>query len=579
MAPHGTDDHDENQVPPPEPPPAAEVSRRAFLQTVGAAGAAGAAGTAGGVVAQGVAVSAQARPAQAPPAQGANTPPVERPYMRIRQEVAENLVKRGIVGYADRLRVQPGETIRFMVSSEVPRYRADIVRLIHGDANPSGPGIKETVVDTPANGEYAGRRQELPLGSYAFVPDHPSLRLTGSFSFTAWIAPTSQRGATPDSFVGIEGVLTKWAGARGGYGIFIDEEGRLALWIRRRLGQDREARRPPAAPAVGAGDSGHERPAAGGDHGLVLRRRHLRCRLRQGRDPPGPAEHLHLRSDPRGHRAVGDNPDAGDQRLAAAHRRLPGSVRTGSTRTSTARSTTRGSTARCSAGRPSRTSEQGLPGPPPLAAWDFAADIESERITDAGPVRLHGRTVNLPMRAVTGHNWDSFEMDYKQARPQYGAIYFHDDDIDDAGWDVGFEFRVPDALKSGMYAARLRGGSFEDYIPFTVRPRKGQPTSARIALLIPTFSYLAYAGTGTSAFRPLSLYSRHSDGSGVCYSSRLRPITNMRPKIADEQPLAVHGRHAPHRLARGEGSSRSTSSPTRTCTSRAPRRSRPTRSC
>ena len=130
------------------------MSRRAFLQTVGAA--AGAAGAAGGAVAQGVAVSAQTPPAQAPPAQGANAPPVERPYMRIRQEVSENLVKRGIVGYADRLRVQPGETIRFMVSSEVPRYRADIVRLIHGDANPSGPGIKETVVDTPANGEYAG---------------------------------------------------------------------------------------------------------------------------------------------------------------------------------------------------------------------------------------------------------------------------------------------------------------------------------------------------------------------------------------------------------------------------------------
>ena len=45
------------------------------------------------------------------------------------------------------------------------------------------------------------------------------------------------------------------------------------------------------------------------------------------------------------------------------------------------------------------------------------------------------------MRAVTGHNWDSFEMDYKRARQQYGAIYFHDDDIDDAGWEAGFEFR------------------------------------------------------------------------------------------------------------------------------------------
>ena len=181
--------------------------------------------------------------------------------MRIRQEVAENLVKRGIVGYADNLRVQPGETIRFMVSSEVPRYRADIIRMIHGDANPSGPGIKETVVDTPANGEYAGRRQELPLGSYAFVPDHPSLRLTGSFSFTAWIAPTSQRGSTPDSFVGVEGVLTKWAGVRGGYGIFLDEEGRLALWISDASGKtEKLASRQPLRPWVPAIPGMNNRP-------------------------------------------------------------------------------------------------------------------------------------------------------------------------------------------------------------------------------------------------------------------------------------------------------------------------------
>jgi N,N-dimethylformamidase len=86
-----------------------------------------------------------------------------------------------------------------------------------------------------------------------------------------------------------------------------------------------------------------------------------------------------------------------------------------------------------------------------------------------------------------------------------------------------------------VYAARLRADSFEDYIPFVVRPKRGTAT-ARIALLIPTFSYLAYGGTGTNAFRPLSLYSRHSDGSGVCYSSRLRPITNMRPKIQTNNP-------------------------------------------
>ena len=96
----------------------------------------------------------------------------------------------GIVGYADHMSVQPGETVKFMVSSQAPRYRADIVRLIHGDANPKGPGIKETVVETTANAEYPGKRQALPLGSYVTVPDNAALRLAGSFTITAWIAPT-----------------------------------------------------------------------------------------------------------------------------------------------------------------------------------------------------------------------------------------------------------------------------------------------------------------------------------------------------------------------------------------------------
>ena len=104
---------------------------------------------------------------------------------------------------------------------------------------------------------------------------------------------------------------------------------------------------------------------------------------------------------------------------------------------------------------------------------------------------------------------------------------------------VGGGVRVP---RAGHAASRgcTRRGCAAAASRTTSRSRsgrgRGSPTSARIALLIPTFSYLAYAGTGTSAFRPLSLYSRHSDGSGVCYSSRLRPITNMRPKIQTNNP-------------------------------------------
>ena len=82
-----------------------------------------------------------------------------------------------ILGYADRLSVAPGETVRFMVScSGAERYRAEIVRIIHGDANPDGPGLKLERVATPVSGEYPGRVQAIDIGSYLRVPDHERLR-------------------------------------------------------------------------------------------------------------------------------------------------------------------------------------------------------------------------------------------------------------------------------------------------------------------------------------------------------------------------------------------------------------------
>ena len=51
-----------------------------------------------------------------------------------------------LLGYSDRLSVAPGQTIRFMVSCDHPTYESDLVRLIHGDENPDGPGFKQVVV-------------------------------------------------------------------------------------------------------------------------------------------------------------------------------------------------------------------------------------------------------------------------------------------------------------------------------------------------------------------------------------------------------------------------------------------------
>lgn len=176
-----------------------------------------------------------------------------------------------------------------------------------------------------------------------------------------------------------------------------------------------------------------------------------------------------------------------------------------------------------------RAIETGRAGPlTPVASWDFSRGIGSNRISDAAG-RFDGNTVNLPARAMEGHNWKRTENDFRRARRQYGAIYFHQDDLADARWKPDLTYRVPANAESGVYAAKLQAGSHQFYVPFFVRPTR--PT-ARIAVVMSTNTYIAYGQTGVPNLvgpSSLSLYSRHADGSGTMYSTRLRPITSEQP--------------------------------------------------
>jgi N,N-dimethylformamidase len=186
-----------------------------------------------------------------------------------------------------------------------------------------------------------------------------------------------------------------------------------------------------------------------------------------------------------------------------------------------------------------------------LADWDFSREIHTSRVVDASDSGLHGVAVNMPMRGVTGHNFSGRETDFRLIPEEYGAIFFHDDDLEDARWAVDFRLTVSAGLRSGVYAARLRAGEDEDHIPFFVRPPAGTAT-ARAALLLPTYTYLAYANSHpehpgppldhdveellmaadhyAKSERLLSFYDLHRDGIGNCYASRLRPLASMRPK-------------------------------------------------
>ena len=98
-----------------------------------------------------------------------------------------------IAGYADRFSVHPGEDVRFHVSSEHSEgYQAEIVRLIHGDTNPAGPGYKEELIPSPVSGEHPGRKQTIYAGSYVLVPNDPRLQVS-SLTVQVFIFPT-----TPD---------------------------------------------------------------------------------------------------------------------------------------------------------------------------------------------------------------------------------------------------------------------------------------------------------------------------------------------------------------------------------------------
>ena len=97
-----------------------------------------------------------------------------------------------LTGYADRLSVAPGGTIAFKVSSTASApYQARLIRVICGDPNPAGPGMKEEDLSAVFAGAYPSRLQPVPLGSYARVAPAPALQELTSFSLGATIWPTT----------------------------------------------------------------------------------------------------------------------------------------------------------------------------------------------------------------------------------------------------------------------------------------------------------------------------------------------------------------------------------------------------
>jgi N,N-dimethylformamidase len=464
------------------------------------------------------------------------------------------MAKIRISAYTDRLSVKPGDTLNVMASAEATEtMRAQLVRLIHGDENPDGPGFIEQKVAASIEHDWPVRKQYIQKGSFLRVSaDHDLLSPDGPFTLHAYIFPT-----LPEA--GRQMLLGRWSvDAASGFGLGIDAEGRLEFQV----GDGN------SVAAVAAGTKLVARiwyfvaasyDAASGSATLyqepVINRynsllskivpcaydSHVRQML-----PVRPAQvagtgfviGAATERDPmRGiffSQCYNGKIDRCGVQRAALDRAALDAIRDG--------------------GRPDAASQ--------LAYWDTAAGYTAhgigDTLVDVGPHGLHAGGVNRPVRGQTGWNWSGRNDCFRLAPAEFGGIELHDDALTDCNWQPTLSFTVPADLRSGVYAIKLTAGDgtglAEEYAPFFVR---AATPKAPICLLMPTASYLAYANNGgafdsdllqsITAWTPilqeidiemhkrdhefgLSTYEQHRDGAGVCYSSYHRPIANMRPR-------------------------------------------------
>ena len=438
-----------------------------------------------------------------------------------------------LTGYADRLSVRPGETIRFHLSNATGAdVDAEIVRVVCADPNPAGPGITLEPVEAAPVACGVAREERSPHGSYARIDAPGPCFATGSFSATCLVYPTRLAGSR-------QAIVSRTdPAAERGFSLALDERNRLCASI---------------------GDGSSMRDLATVESPLVerawyavwlvldaeegeVRAGWAALSPRFGETPPAKTASASL---PPGSSPVVDAPLL----LAAANHEHPVLHFNGKLEAPAVfdRALTAGEIDDAARGGAVAGAS---------ARWDFTRGVESSRIEDTGPHALHGRLVNVPARGMTGSRWSGREMCWRHAPHEFAAIHFHEDDIDDCGWPVAFEWTVPEGARSSTYALMLEADDAKENIPFFVVPPKGT-TTAPIAVVVSTFTYTIYANharpewtrdpqwradwkaqTATWNGYPnnpgdhveygLSTYNYHTDGSGISIASWHRPMLNVR---------------------------------------------------
>ena len=136
-------------------------------------------------------------------------------------------------GYPQEISVPAGAPAHLMVSGSAGEAELRIVRLVHGDPNPAGPGYRDEAVDwgVPATVEIA--EQVLDKGSYVEVPAKRGPPFPESFTLTMWARPTMLTGDW-------QALFALWGAEAVGFGVFatgsrtltagVSRDGRTVEW-------------------------------------------------------------------------------------------------------------------------------------------------------------------------------------------------------------------------------------------------------------------------------------------------------------------------------------------------------------
>jgi len=447
-----------------------------------------------------------------------------------------------ILGYVDKLVVHDGERLAVKLSTAQPQTcRAEVVRLTCADPDPRGPGLRAARVEAIAPAECLTGHQPIHPGSYLRVEAAPPLASARAFAFTAMLWPTAPGGR-------VQTIASLWDDrACHGWAIGLDAAGALALRVADGRGAD--VLLSTGVPLLERHWS-HVCVRFDGETGLV-ELHHAALSLHPGcttsaewRGVSG-VTIARMPDQPMFLAARAGRDDAGRDRIGEVFDGKIGRPRL-----------TRADLPFADLRRLVDRDDVAAHADAILAAWDFAHAIPTRDVRDVGPHGLHAISVNCPARGVTGHDWDGSSIDWRHTPQHYAAIHFHADDLYDCGWKTDVTFALPPGLRSGFHAVRVTAPGCETFLPFFVSPRPGQAT-AQVAVLAATATYLAYANTHVkvdslnsenlfesvmqiceqeaylNTHRELgySTYDVHQDGSGVFYSSWLRPLLTMQPGL------------------------------------------------